>query len=103
MDGIVITANHVVCVIIVNYNVIKGMGVLLKMRGVKMHSGLITVKVTGAAVKPDLQDRIPVDQRGRQVTVSSSNWVCLVILTDRTLSEKKENKKKQLSTSSRGM
>lgn len=52
LDNIVITANHVVRVIIVNNDVIKCMGVLLKMRDVKVCCGLITAKVTGAAVKP---------------------------------------------------
>lgn len=50
MDDGVITANHVVCVIIVNYDVIKCAGVLLKMRAEDVRCGLITVKVTGAAV-----------------------------------------------------
>lgn len=48
MDDVVITANHV-CVIIVNYNVMKHTGVLLKM---SVCCGIITEKVTGAAVKP---------------------------------------------------
>lgn len=52
MDNGVITANHVVRVIIANYDVIKCMGVLLKMRDVKVRCGLITVKVTGVTVKP---------------------------------------------------
>lgn len=51
MDDVVITDHHVVCVIIVNYDVIKRTGVLLKMRGVKVHCWLITPKVTGAQFK----------------------------------------------------
>lgn len=39
---------------------------------------VITVKVTGAAARPASQRTIPVDRRGRQVTVSSSNWLCVV-------------------------
>lgn len=53
VDDGVIPANHFISVITAKCTVIKCMGVLLKTGDVKVHCGLITLKVTEAAVKPD--------------------------------------------------
>jgi len=65
---------------------------MLKTRDVSVCCRPITEKVKGTAVKPGYGRGPPVDQQGCQGTLSSSNWLCLVVLASgEPHKEKKKN------------